>query len=287
MKRLCVFLAMLVSSSLAFALYGEERLSYVDLLKSKSAKEILRSDVKLYWAGQATPEFGESTLPDTFSGFSLFFHRELKFHCAEAFEKALSSMVADAQEKGYDAVIGIRQVLADGSLGDPYTLICKPSSASTVIQLSAHLARTKEVRDRLENEGRKIASQSPRSPARNSVFLPLEPILNSPEAKAMLGSDIAVQVGFASPAFGYRFGPIGYEKDADIDKPGVESACKQAVLDTLENMVDDAKDKGYDMVINIVSHLDEQFAPPGTDVECRIDKKSVTVSLQASLAKKK
>lgn len=261
-----------------------------ELLASPSVKEFQDPKVKLYWGTQPTPAFREVARPDVYakSGISLSFSGGSAEHCVEAFEKTLKAMIDDARTRGYDAIINIR-VAHDGKPSDDLTgFSCTPGFKTTEVPLISSFAMTSAAFQRAAEAEQRSASVPPRPPAKGAIYLPLEPILTSPEAREILGKELIVHWGIAgTPAYRQRFGPAQYSEDADVRKLGNEGACKQAVLNALNDMVDDAKEKKFDSIIKIRSFLNEQYAPVATDVECELDKKEASVTLQASLISKK
>ena len=260
-----------------------------ELLESDSAKGLMDPAVKLYWAGQPTPDFAEMARPDTYtrSSISLSPFGGSKRHCVEAFEKALRDMISDAHVRGYDAIIDVQAARDGKPADDPAGFHCKPGYKTTEVTLIGTFAMTSNALQRASQDEERSLDVPARPPSTGAIFLPLDPILASAEALAILGPNVGAYSGTKAPAYGWRLGPDQYSEDADIEKRSKEEACKQAVLKTLNSMVQEAKDKDYDSVIKIRSFLDEKFTPVSTDVECRLDKKTASVTLQASLASRK
>jgi uncharacterized protein YbjQ (UPF0145 family) len=260
-----------------------------ELLSSGSVKEMMEPDVKLYWGAQATPEFAEVARPDTYtrSSISLSPFGGSKRHCVDAFERALKAIISDARSRGYDAIIKLQTVRDGKPAGDEAGFNCKPGYKTTEVSLMGAFAMSAAALQSAAEAEQRSAKQPPRSPVADAMFLPLEPLLSSPEAKALLGPNIHVYAGLNAPAYSQRYGPDEYSEDADIKSLSKEDACKQAVLNTLRTIAQDAKEKGFDSIIKIRSFHKGQFTPVATDVECLQGKRSVSVTLQASLANKK
>ena len=261
---------------------------FSDLLKGESAIELMDPNINLYWGAQPTPDFSEVTRPDVYtrSSISIGPFGGAKRHCVDAFEKALGAMIEDARIRGYDAITNIH-AMSDGKPSDDLEgFTCKPGYKTTEVPLVGSFAMTPAAKQRAIEAEEQSASLSARSPAEGAIFLPLEPILMSSEAKAILGSSIEVHWGIKAPEYSYRYGPDQYSDDADVGKLGKEEACKQAVLKTLRSMVQDAKAKNYDSIIKIRSFLYEQYAPIAADVECVLDEETASVTLQFSLTSK-
>lgn len=263
---------------------------FSELLESGSAKDLLDDpSVKLYWGGQPTPDFAEVARPDTYtrSSISISPFGGSRRHCVEAFEKALNAMVAEARARGYDAVIDIRAARDGKPSDDPAGFSCKPGYKTTEVPMIGAFAMTSAAMQRAAEAEERSARPPARPPVAGAVFVPLDAILSSPEATAILGPDIAAHWGIKAPAYSQRHGPDEYAEEADIGKLRHEDACKQAVLKTLSSMAQEARTRGFDSIVKIRSHLNGQFAPVATDVECQLGKKTASVALQASLAIRK
>lgn len=280
----------LALTSLAISAYAADGtyFKFSDLVKGESVEELMDPTVKLYWGAQPTPDFSEVARPDVYtrSSISLGPFGGSKRHCIEAFEKALAAMIEDARIRGYDAITNIRAMQDEKPSDDAEGFNCKPGYKTTEVPLVSSFAMTQAAKQRAAEAEEQSAKLPARSPASGAIFLPLEPILTSSEAKTILGSDIKVYWGIKAPEYSQRYGPDQYSEDADIGELGSDEACKQAVLKTLSSMVQDAKTKHYDSIVKIRSFLDGQFAPLPTDVECELNKKTASVSLQFSLTSK-
>jgi uncharacterized protein YbjQ (UPF0145 family) len=283
-------LALALTSLTVFA-HGAEGnyFTFSELLKADSAEKYAGPDIKLYWAAQPTPDFPEVARPDSYtrSSISLSPFGGSRRHCIEAFEKALKAMIDAARSRGYDAVTNIRAMRDGKASDDPLGFNCKPGYKTTEVPLIGSFAMTSAAMKRAAEMEERSANVAARPPSAGAIFLPLEPILTSPEAKAILGPDIKAFWGIKAPEYSQRHGPDDYSDDADIGKLESEEACKQAVLKTLRSMVEEAKTRNFDSIIKIRSFLGEQFAPVATDVECKLAKKSASVTLRYSLASKK
>jgi len=288
MKIGFVVSAILTSLSIS-ASAAEPHFILSKLLQSDSVKEFMDPEVKLYWGNQETPAFAEVARPDSYTRSSI--SRRLfggtNEHCVEAFEKSLEGLIKDARIRGYDAIIHI-QVLHNGKPSeDSAGFNCKPGYRTTEVSLLASFAMTQTAFQKAEELDRRISALPPRKPAAGAIFLPIEPIMASPEAKAILGPDLSAHWGVKAPTYIHRYGPEEYSEEADRKGLENEAACRLAVLNTLSSMAQDAKEKHFDAIIKIRSYLEGQFAPAAGDVECQIDRKTVSVTLQASLASTK
>jgi hypothetical protein len=155
----------------------------------------------------------------------------------------------------------------------------------TTITITGRLALSDVSAAVLAAVERKQLSKAIRQPSPGSIFLPLAPVLNSQEAKWVLGDDIKADWRFPPVPYSYRKGPNEYDAEADINSLGKEEACNRAVLTALRAMVTDAKRGNYDRLIKVRSYLGKKFVFDPSQFECEISKKSVSVTLQASIAK--
>jgi uncharacterized protein YbjQ (UPF0145 family) len=281
----------LVLTSLTLCVHAADGtyFKFSELLESESVKDVLDPAVKLYWGAQPTPDFPEMARPDTYtrSSISLSPLGGSKRHCVEAFEKALKAMIDAARTRGYDAVVNIGAARDGKPSDDPAGFNCKPGYKTTEVPLIGTFAMTSAAVQRASEAEQRSVNVPARPASAGAIFLPLDPILASTEAKAILGPNITAYTGIKAPAYSQRHGPDQYSEDAEIEKLSTDDACKRAVLKTLGSMVQEAKARDYDSIIKIRSFLDERFAPVTTEVECHLGKKSASVSLQASLASKK
>jgi hypothetical protein len=113
-----------------------------DLLATKSVKENLNPDVSLYLATQPKPDFAELSRPEIYtrSAISLSPFGGSRRHCVEAFERALSAMIRDASNKGYDAIIELQPAVAGQPSSDPEGFGCTPGYKTTEVSLTGTFA---------------------------------------------------------------------------------------------------------------------------------------------------
>ncbi|MEC5385076.1 hypothetical protein VVD49_05035 [Uliginosibacterium sp. H3] len=265
--------------------------SFRTALASPEAREVLNPAVRLYWGAMPAPELGEQARRDTFSGTEknsrVFIRSEPRDVCMRVFAKALHSFTVDAIARGYDAVVNIKGETAGAQGSSDVGFDCDAGYQITTVRLTAQLALTKSASD--------LAAEIERDPARwvppkrtvplskNAIILSLQEILDSSDARQILGS-IKTHVGLHhAPAYSERWGPEEYGDDARISEFGTEGACKKATLLALASMVSDVKEQGYNGIIKIQSYLDGQPAGKDTDLECEVDRKSASVNLKGTL----
>lgn len=260
-----------------------------DLLKSSTAQEILETPVTLYWGKRPTTQFAEIARGDNYTRWSISrnpFGGSEK-HCADAFEQALRALVNDAAERGYDAVIDLKVQSDSKTSDDPDAFYCKPGYRSTEVSLTGSFAMTSAAMQRAAEEDAFVIEGPPRPPWGENIYLPLEPVFASPEAKAILGTDVTAHWGLQHPPYSERHGPDVYYDYADFATFGKEGACRQAALKVLGAMAEYARGNNYDAIIRIRSYLNDLHTPTATDYECEIGRRKATVRLKGTLAKKK
>ena len=281
-------LLVLFLTSLALSANAAESfyLKFSDLLQSDSARKLMDPAVKLYWGDQAAPHLQEIARPDINTGSSISggLSGGTKKHCVEAFEEALNAMISNARSGGYDAVINIRVARGKKPVDDPLGFNCTPGFRTTEVPLWSSFAMTPVAVQRMAEAERQSANLPPRAPAKGAIFLPLDPILASPEVQTILGRHVKAYWGTKAPEYVERDRPDEYSEDVDVGNLSSEEACKQAVLKTLASMVKVARLNDFDSIIKIRSFLNEQFAPVATDIECELSKKTASVTLRASMA---
>ena len=290
--RLLTLVALIALSIHLPANAAESVLSISKELSKSEVKELLDPNVAMFWGDQLPPTgLVEPSRPEIFSGIEVNvvpFAGGIK-HCQTAFKKSLSSMLEDARKMQYDVIYGIRNVVPEGGpSSDLQRTVCAHVVHVTTLKFQVVLARTPAMAARVaeaEAQAVKEAATSARQPSAKSRYLPLQPILSSPEALAILGSGLTWHVGSTSvPAYATQIGPRESEGEGDVKKSGEAGACKAAVLDALSGLVKDASEGGYSALTRIHSYLDEQRTPIESDVECEISGSNAHVMLRSVLA---
>jgi len=266
-----------------------EYFNYREQFATRSVRAFSDPSVKIYLANDAKPAFAERSKPDTYtgSGISLSPFGGSRRHCVEAFENALQAMIKDAAAKGFDAIIDLRAMIGDDLGPDPDGFTCKPSYKVTVVQLHASFGLTLAAAQRAADEDKRLLTQPYRPPWEGSVYVPLDPILTSREAQAILGSDLKAYQGNDAPDYTVRVGPDDYAGSAPIGSLEIPAACKKATLNALQGMVDEAREQKFDSIIKIRSRMYEQYTPGLSSVECEVGKAAVYVNFQATLVNRR
>jgi hypothetical protein len=244
----------------------------------------------MFWGDQAPPTgLAEPSRPEIFSGIeanAIPFAGGVR-HCQAAFRKSLNNMLEDARKMHYDVIYAVRSVVQGVPSSDPQRAVCSHVVHVTSLKFQAVLARTPAMATRVaeaELLAVKEAAASARQPSAKIRYLPLQPILDSPEAQAILGSGITWQVGStAVPASATQLGPIESEGEGNVKKSGETGACKVAVLDALSGLAKDARERGYSGLTKIHSYFDEKRTPVESDVECEISGSDAQVLLRSVL----
>jgi hypothetical protein len=285
------FLALLVVIVLSVHLPANAAESVVRIseeLGKKESQELLDPAVAMFWRDQVPPTgLIEPTRPEIFSGIEanvIPFAGTVR-HCKTAFRKALNKMIEEAHSMHYDVIYGIRNVVDGVPTSDPQRAVCSHMVHVTSLSFQAVLARTPAMAAQVaeaEAQALKDAAALARKPSTKSRYLPLQVILSSPEAQAILGSGITWQVGSAAMlASRSQLGPTESEGEGDVKKSGDAGACKAAVLEALSGLVKDAKERGYSGLSKIHSYLDENRTPAESDVECEISGSNARVLLRS------
>lgn len=281
-KRALLLLGVLLATSAVAADSENMRLS--ELLSSKKAKKVLGMGVTLYWAGSQAPVFKEYSLPTRYTGKADGLLSISRHHCVEAFEDALEGMVEDAENKGYDAIVDLALVIDGQSAPGAQNYTCKLGSRATSVTLSGSFALSDGAIQRVAEEEKESLKVGPRQPAKGAVFLPLEPVLTSPEAKAILGEGLSVDWHFPAQHYAIHKGPMEYEGKAEITAAGNEAACKNALLNALGSAATEARAEKYDRIIKVRSYLKDEYAPDLSQFECAISPRGAQVTMHATLA---
>lgn len=281
-KRGMFFLGLLIATSAMAADSENMRLS--ELLSSKKAKKVLGMGVNLYWAGTQAPAFKEYSRPTRYTGTADGVFGISRHHCVEAFEDALEGMVEGAENKGYDAIVDLAVVIDGQPMPGAESYTCKLGSRATSVTLSGYFALSDAAIKKAAEEENESLKVDPRKPAKGAIFLPLEPVLASPEAKAVLGDGLSVAWHFPAPHYAIHKGPVEYEGKAEITAAGNEAACKGALLNALGGMAKEARAEQYDRIIKVRSYLKDEYAPDLSQFECAISPRGAEVTMHATLA---
>lgn len=262
---------------------------YRELLASRSVKAFANPAVKIYLASDAKPEFAEKSRPDTYTGIGLSLSPfgGSRRHCIEAFEHALRSMIGDAENKGFDAIVDLRTMVGDQPNPDANGFTCQPAYKVTTLWLHATFGLTPESAQLMADEEKRLLTLPYRPPWEGSIYFPLESVIGSAEVQAILGHDIKAYWGSEAPAYTLRSGPDDYSGSSELGTLGIPAACKHATLNALKGMVEQATEQKFDSIARVRSHMYEQYTPGLSSVECEVGKKAVFVKLQATLVNRR
>jgi hypothetical protein len=186
--RLLILVALIALNIHLPANAAESVLSISKELSKSEVKELLDPNVAMFWGDQLPPTgLVEPSRPEIFSGIEVNvipFAGGIK-HCQTAFKKSLSSMLEDARKMHYDVIYGIRNVVQGMPDNDFQRAVCAHVVHVTTLKFQVVLARTPAMAARVaeaEAQAVKEAATSARQPSAKSRYLPLQPILSSPEA---------------------------------------------------------------------------------------------------------
>lgn len=279
---------LILASSLAQAadpIYFQFR----DLLADKAIRSVLDPRIRIYLANDASPTIVESAAPDTYTGTGISINPfgGSKRHCVEAFANAIRSMVNDAVAGGYDSILNLRAMDGDTPSRDPNGFSCTPAYKVTVLSLHSTFGATADTVQRAAEDDQRLLRTPYREPWEDSIYVALAPIADSPEAQAIFADKVKGYWGIDAPNYRVRGIPEDYAGSATVNRQDLQASCKQAVLNTLKDMVGDATERGFDSLIRIRSRMYEQTTPGMASIECEIGKKAVFVKLQGTLANRR
>jgi uncharacterized protein YbjQ (UPF0145 family) len=261
---------------------------FSELMDSELSQAIKDPAVKLYWATQPTPGFPEIAPADVYARRGpLTQVGGPTSNCVAAFHETLKTLISDARSRGYDAIINLQAAEDGRPSNDREGFRCVVGDKRVKVALWSQFAMSAAALQRMVEADEHSTRMPPRQAPTNGMFIPLEPILTSPQAREILGPDIHVFWGVAAPRYGLRYGPDSFSESASNRDVGDEGACRRAVLESLKSMVKDAEERGLNAIIRVRSFIDERYPPVITDAECRqrlFMAGRLSVSLQASLA---
>ena len=134
-----------------------------------------------------------------------------------------------------------------------------------------------------------MLAAAPAFAADTRLELPLQDLINSPEAKAA-GIDGSVRfylAGEKTPAVAARMGEdVTNKKTNGVGKSDVES-CNWVALSALKALQEGAKDRGANAVIDIVSYFKKNEFRSATHYECYAGNIMSGVAFKATYAKVK
>jgi hypothetical protein len=289
----CLLALLLISLSLS-ARAEPTNFSIEEAMNQPSVQKALKPGLKVLWGSRKVEdevvERAETgTYTRTHFGGSV---RESgkKQDCMDIFADAMEDMIATALLRDYDVIAEVRGTYKGKGPQDENMFICDVGFRSSDIVLSGTFVQTRAGAadlEKIRNAPERQAAIRNRPLSPNTLLLPLGSILESPEARAILGSMVVHWGNSGAPQFSERFGPDTYEDDASIRKLGREGACKQAVLNALHSMVEDVKEHKYDGLVMVRSYYDDQWAPDDKSVECNVAGSSAEIKLVGTLIKLK
>ncbi|MDB5802333.1 MAG: hypothetical protein JWL63_3272 [Rhodocyclales bacterium] len=289
------FLSIALLSFLTLTAHAEPtKFSIEEGMNRPEVRKVLKPGLRVLWGGRKVEdEVVERAKPDTYTrshfGTSMFASGK-KQDCMDAFADAMVDMIVAASLRDYDVITDLQGVYQGTPSDDTNMFLCDIGFKTTDVVLSGTFVQTRTGATNLEkmrNDPEQQAAIRNRQLPADTLLLPLGPILESPEAQKIL-KGVAVHWGNSgAPGFSERVGPNVYEEDASISRYGKEGACKQAVINALENMVDDVKEHKYNGLVAIRSYYQYQWAPDDKQVECNVAGRSALVQLVGTLVKLK
>jgi hypothetical protein len=117
-------------------------LSFAELLDAPETKAVLGS-IKTHWGTHGAPAYAERSGPDNYGEEASVKELGREGACRQAALKVLGSIVSDAHEKGYGAIIKIRSFLDDQPALDESQYECDAGSKWASVEFLATLATLK------------------------------------------------------------------------------------------------------------------------------------------------
>lgn len=284
MKIKTVITAYLISLAITVQA-GEERFDIRKEITSSDFKAQFETEVSLFLSGDKTPKFPEVGRPETYTAVSISLSPfgGSRRHCLDAFQKAVKSMIDTAISHGYDAIFEIKQAESESPKNEPGILKCEPGYKVTTVSISGTMALSASALQRKLDEEHIFINLPSRAPATGAIFIAMDQIFESPEARKILAHGLSAHWGKTSPEFKHRSGPDDYSDEAEITASGAENACRSATLKALSQIANEAKERNFNAIIKLRSHWEGEYVQPGT-LECLVGKKKAYVTLQATLA---
>lgn len=293
-----VLLACIGLTAQAQSVHGDKvNFSLQALLNKPEVQKAFDPAIKFYWENAQTPEVAEKTAElisrsrRPISNASYF-----DDYCVAAFASTIKNATEEAKLNGFDMIINAKSSPSGRKPAalPPSTIECTNNYFAAETPLKIVFAASPEANKRYLDAEKAAQAAVPqnRPAAKNAIYLPLAPILNSPQAKEILEDDEdapkKIYAGLQNaPAYTERFIPMHYsDDDAKISKYGQEGACKRAVLNVLKSIIKDMEERKdrYNAIIKVRSYLNDQFAPVDTDLECDVGSKEAKVKLIATFA---
>lgn len=131
-----------------------------------------------------------------------------------------------------------------------------------------------------------ILLSAPASARDTRYLLPMEDVLNMPEAREKLGSDVKFFLaGQKTPkVLETRGTEVSNRKTNGVGKSDDE-ACRWAALSALIAFQDKAKEQGANAVVDIVSYYKKNEMKSATEYECHAGAVVVGVALKGTIAR--
>jgi hypothetical protein len=115
---------------------------YVPLAPIADAPEtqaIFGDKVKAYW-GIDAPDYRARGIPEDYSGSATLNHQDLHGSCKQAVLNALTDMVGDAAERGFDSLIRIRSRMYEQTTPGMASIECEIGKKAVFVKLQGTLA---------------------------------------------------------------------------------------------------------------------------------------------------
>jgi len=131
------------------------------------------------------------------------------------------------------------------------------------------------------------AALAPAAQARDNVLhLPIKDVLENPEYKGRLGSDVALYFG-SQGAAGQSVGEYVTNKKTNAFGKSDDKSCQWAMLSALLELVERARKESANAVVNITSYYKRVEFASDTEYECHAGGVIAGVALKGKVVKLK
>ncbi|HEX5127924.1 MAG TPA: hypothetical protein VFW00_14355 [Rhodocyclaceae bacterium] len=255
---------------------------YENAFRSPRVTSVLDPAIRIVWDERNLPEYVDRTQPDDYTRSSLIvsyldYSGPPTDTCMKAFANVLEAMQQDARKQEYNVIFLHGDNSAAGN--DKKQFSCRQGVGTDEVQLISEFMASKDFAAKISANPPEAIKPPPRKPSDNVLTFSLAPMLDDPNVKALLSTSFALHWGSRNPpAYTKRHGFEDFRGEESA-KQSIELGCKAAFVSALKDMIESARDDGYNGVMRIHSDLDDQPAPDESLFECRVKHRDADVVL--------
>ncbi|HEX5127923.1 MAG TPA: hypothetical protein VFW00_14350 [Rhodocyclaceae bacterium] len=261
---------------------GSYRFDYESALHSPIVTPVLDPAIRIVLDEHDLPEYAYRSDPDDYkrsSKFSGFFNspnvEPAATKCMEAFASVLTAMQEDARNHEYNVIF----LHSDGSADGKKQFSCQQGFASNDVKVIAEFVETTDLANKIAANPPEAIKPPPRKRFSTVVTFSIAEVMHDPDVDTQLHSTLTLQWGSRNvPAYSKRRGPDEFNARAWM-KQSTDDTCKTAFVSTMKDMMESARNDGYNAIVRIHSSLDNQPAPDESLFECDVERDYVLVSL--------